>query len=143
MSEFFWLFPLSKLILDKKSCFLGPTNFEILQPNWYYCVYVSGKAKIFKVETKKEKVFNQFFTSRFMETYCRHLAGWTHKIFSSENLQNGRAVLHTLQSICRKWVQNLVCPMLFFCKHLSLVVNKEGQRTMKMAIRMFLALQWF
>ena len=29
--------------------------------------------------------------------------------------------------------KGLVCPKLFFCKHLSLVVNKQGQRTMKMA----------
>ena len=25
------------LILGQKSCFLGPTIFEIPQPNWYYC----------------------------------------------------------------------------------------------------------
>ena len=44
----FWLFlmnrnsstdlkknPLSMLILGQKSCFLGPTIFEIPQPNWY------------------------------------------------------------------------------------------------------------
>ena len=28
---------LSMLILGQKSCFLGPTIFEIPQPNWYYC----------------------------------------------------------------------------------------------------------
>ena len=28
--------PLSMLILGRKSCFLGPTKFEIPQPNWYY-----------------------------------------------------------------------------------------------------------
>ena len=33
----------------------------------------------------------------------------------------------------------LVCPKLFFCKQLSLVVNKEGQRTMKTAVKIFLA----
>ena len=33
----------------------------------------------------------------------------------------------------------LVCPKYFFCKQLSLVVNKQGQRTMKTAIKIFLA----
>ena len=33
-----WWFPLSMLILDQKSCFLGPTMFEIPQPNWHYYV---------------------------------------------------------------------------------------------------------
>ena len=28
------------LILGQKSCFLGPTIFEIPQPSWYYCRYV-------------------------------------------------------------------------------------------------------
>ena len=37
----FWkMFPLNMLILDQKSCFLGPTIFKIPQPNWYYWVYV-------------------------------------------------------------------------------------------------------
>ena len=38
---------------------------------------------------------------------------------------------------------SLVCPMLFFCKHLSLAVNKKGQRTMKMTIKIFLAFRAF
>ena len=33
-NNFFFLF--SILILGQKSCFLGPTIFEIPQPNWYY-----------------------------------------------------------------------------------------------------------
>ena len=37
----------------------------------------------------------------------------------------------------------LVFPKLFFCKQLSLVVNKQGQRTMKMAIKIFLTFQLF
>ena len=37
----FWIqwFPLSILIFGQKSCFLGPTIFEIPQPNWYYSTY--------------------------------------------------------------------------------------------------------
>ena len=31
----FFFFPLSMLILSQKSCFLGPTIFEILQPKRY------------------------------------------------------------------------------------------------------------
>ena len=37
----------------------------------------------------------------------------------------------------------LVCPKLFFYKQLSLVVNKQGQKTMKKAIKIFLAFQLF
>ena len=29
-------FPLSMLILGQKACFLGPTIFEVPQPNWHY-----------------------------------------------------------------------------------------------------------
>ena len=38
---------------------------------------------------------------------------------------------------------SLVCPMLFFCKHLSLVVDKQGQRTTKTAIKIFLVFGLF
>ena len=38
---------------------------------------------------------------------------------------------------------SLVWPDLFFCKLLSLVVNMQDQRTMKMAIKMFLAFPLF
>ena len=37
----------------------------------------------------------------------------------------------------------LVWPDIFFCKHLSLVVNKQDQRTMKMVIKIFLAFPSF
>ena len=30
--------PLNQVTFMQKSCFLGPTTFEIPQPNWYYCV---------------------------------------------------------------------------------------------------------
>ena len=33
--NFFISFLLNMLILGQKSCFLGPTSFEIPQPNWY------------------------------------------------------------------------------------------------------------
>jgi hypothetical protein len=33
--NFLFSFPLSMLIRGQKSCFLGPTIFEIPQPNWY------------------------------------------------------------------------------------------------------------
>ena len=39
--------------------------------------------------------------------------------------------------------ERLKCPLLIFCKHLSLVVNKSGQKTMKTAIEIFLAFQMF
>ena len=59
MSEFFLTFFLwVSWFLIKKSWILGPTNFETLQPDWYYCVQVSGKAKISKVETKKKLLKN-------------------------------------------------------------------------------------
>ena len=47
---------------------------------------------------------------------------------------------HMRLKCCGKYVTGigmLVCPMLYFSKHLSLVFNKQGQRTMKMAIRYF------
>ena len=31
------------LILGQKSCFLGPTIFEIPQPNWYYCTSIATR----------------------------------------------------------------------------------------------------
>ena len=34
--------PLSMLILDQISCFLGPTIFKIPQPNWYFSTLHSG-----------------------------------------------------------------------------------------------------
>ena len=35
------------LILGQKPCFLGPTIFEISQPNWYYSFYLlSNKANL-------------------------------------------------------------------------------------------------
>ena len=40
-------------------------------------------------------------------------------------------------------IANIVCPDLFFCKKLSSVLNKQDQRTMKMAIRIFLAFPSF
>ena len=46
-------------------------------------------------------------------------------------LESGQIVLH------------LVWPDLFFCKHLSLVVNKQDQSTMKMAMKIFLAFPLF
>ena len=36
-------FPLSMLILGQKSCLLGPTIFEIPQPNWYYCINIDTR----------------------------------------------------------------------------------------------------
>ena len=36
-------FSLSMLILRQKSCILGPTIFEIPQPNWHYSIYDCGQ----------------------------------------------------------------------------------------------------
>ena len=38
---------------------------------------------------------------------------------------------------------SLVCPKLYFCKQLSLVVDKKDQRTAKMAIKISLAFRSF
>ena len=44
------------------------------------------------------------------------------------------------KKLCPHDVQcTLVCSKLFFCKQLSLMVNNQGQRTMKTTIKIFLA----
>jgi hypothetical protein len=54
------------------------------------------------------------------------------------------ALLYTRRTSSTLWPWILVWPMfLFFCKHLSLVVNKQDQRTMKTAIKIFLAFPSF
>jgi len=50
--------PLSMSILGQKSCFLGPTNFKIPQPNWHYTTHRQSFQNLFKT------IIDSFFSSK-------------------------------------------------------------------------------
>ena len=56
---------LSMLILGRESCFLGPTKFEIPQPNWYYStqptLHVSNHFPFFVADPEINPKFEQMF----------------------------------------------------------------------------------
>ena len=51
-----------------------------------------------------------------------------------ESLQGMEFVTWSISLKFPPWICSLVCLKLFFCKQLSLVVNKQGQRTMKITV---------
>ena len=58
-------FALSMLILGQKACFLGPTTFEIPQPNWHYCAPAAPCAACWYSKytlVEKTQTIEYFFT---------------------------------------------------------------------------------
>ena len=67
-------FPLSMLILGQKPCFLGPTIFEIPQPNWYYSTFPKRN----KIKPNKTLKFLDFgYSETNCPTLCNHFRRWT------------------------------------------------------------------
>ena len=77
---------------------------------------------------------------RFSNLYSRgYIAKYIIPIFKTYLTINYRVAL-VKTHYCASLICRLVCPKLFFCKQLSLLVNKWGQRTTKTAIKIFLTL---
>ena len=76
------------------------------------------------------------------ETIQQCLVIWTTSKQAYRYLYKNRIIPLPSESVLTERLR-LVCPKLFFCKQLSLVVNKYDQRTMKIAIRICLAFQSF
>ena len=57
------------LILGQKACFLGPTIFEIPQPNWYITIYTSVSGPI----EGEEEVFHNNAIKFIILEFQKHI----------------------------------------------------------------------